>query len=340
MAESGIDETLTSDDETVGQKTGVETSLSPYAGDYVSDMISTGQSLADMEYEPYDDILTAGEEQLQTDAFSGISALTLPTDAEMGVYTPKSATDTYLDTIINPETGVETEVTKNIIDKYMNPYKTAVVEDQITDLKKQAAIKRLENAARMTAAGSYGGGRQAVLEGAFDDALLDDISDAIKTGNVEAYNQAIQQFNLEQDKKISEQDKRTQYGFDVIDKQAELGGIKRGITQEGVEADRAQYNEEMNFPYKQVQFMQSLLQNLPLETQAYSYAEPSALADAMSTSGGLMKLYELLFGIDTKSTESKDTGSKDTGLTQEVKDYIDSVLNPKEKDNSETIVAT
>jgi len=317
MAESGIDETLTSDDETVGQKTGVETSLSPYAGDYVSDMLSTGQAQADLPYEAYGDVLTAGEEQLQTDAFSGISALALPTDEQMGVYTPQSITDEDFN-----------------LSGYMNPYKTAVVEDQITDLKEQAEIRRMENAARMTAAGSYGGGRQAVLEGAFEDALLDDISDAIRTGNVEAYNQAIQQFNLEQDKKISAQDKKTQYGFDVIDKKAELGGIKRGITQEGVEADIAQYNEEMNYPYKQVQFMQSLLQNLPLETQAYSYAEPSDLADAMSTSGGLMKLYELLFGIDTKST-----GSTDTGLTQEVKDYIDKILNPEQND-SETTVAT
>ena len=337
MAESdisGIADDLVPDSKTTGKQTGIESSLSSYAGPYVSDMLSTGQSLADMDYDAYDDILTADESQLQKDAFSGISALTLPTDAEMGVYTPKSATDTYLDTIINPETGVETEVTKNIIDKYMNPYLTNVVDDQIAELQLAADKRRLENAARMTAAGSYGGTRQALQEGLVEAKLLDDISQAINTGNVQAYERAIQQFNLEQDKKIAEQDKRTEYGFNVIDKKAELGGIKRGIEQEGIDADIEQFEEEANFPYKQVQFMQSLLQNLPLETQQYTYAEPSDLANVLQSSGGLMELYNYIFG---GSGDAK-TEEESSGIPQEVKDYIDSVLNSKE-DVSETTVA-
>ena len=67
----------------------------------------------------------------------------------------------------------------------------------------------------------------------FEEKLLDDISDAINAGNVEAYNQAIAQFNLDQDKKAAAQDKQTQYGFDVIDKLVELGGVERGIESEG-----------------------------------------------------------------------------------------------------------
>ena len=274
------------DDPLTGKQTGVESSLSSYAGPYVADMLGTGQALADMPYEPYEGPLTAGASDLQKDAFAGIAGLTVPTDEQMGVYTPMSVTDEGFDL-----TG------------YMNPYFKNVVQDQIDDLKRQANVRRVENAARMTAAGSYGGSRQAVLEGLFEEKLLDDISDAINAGNVEAYNQAIAQFNLEQDKKAAAQDKQTQYGFDVIDKLAELGGVERGIESEGIKADIAQFDEEMNFPYKQVQFMQSLLQNLPLETQQYTYASPSQLADVAGGAGGLLKLYELLFG---GATEKKD----------------------------------
>ena len=274
------------DDPLTGKQTGVESSLSSYAGPYVADMLGTGQALADMPYEPYEGPLTAGASDLQEDAFTGIAGLTVPTDEQMGVYTPMRVTDEGFDL-----TG------------YMNPYFKNVVQDQIDDLKRQANVRRVENAARMTAAGSYGGSRQAVLEGLFEEKLLDDISDAINTGNVEAYNQAIAQFNLEQDKKATAQDKQTQYGFDVIDKLADLGGVKRGIESEGIKADVAQFDEEMNFPYKQVQFMQSLLQNLPLETQQYTYASPSQLADVAGGAGGLLKLYELLFG---GATEKKD----------------------------------
>ena len=277
------------DDPIAGKQTGIESALSTYAGPYVTDMLGTGAALADMPYEPYEGPLTADESQLQKDAFSGISGLTLPTDENMGVYTPMSITDEGFDL-----TG------------YMNPFLTNVVDDQIADLKLEADKRRLANAARMTAAGSYGGSRQAVQEGLVEAKLLDDISQAINTGNVQAYNQAIQQFNLEQDKKATAQDKETQYGFDVIDKKADLGGIKRGIEQEGIDADIKQYEEEMNYPYKQVQFMQSLLQNLPLETQQYSYASPSPLADAAGGSAALIQLLELIFGAEPPKTEEED----------------------------------
>ena len=277
------------DDPLAGKQTGVESSLSSYAGPYVADMLGTGQALADMPYEPYEGPLTAGASDLQKDAFAGIAGLTVPTDEQMGVYTPMSVTDEGFDL-----TG------------YMNPYFKNVVQDQIDDLKRQANVRRVENAARMTAAGSYGGSRQAVLEGLFEEKLLDDISDAINAGNVEAYNQAIAQFNLEQDKKAAAQDKQTQYGFDVIDKLAELGGVERGIESEGIKADVAQFDEEMNFPYKQVQFMQSLLQNLPLETQQYTYASPSQLADAAGGAAGLIQLLELLLGQEPSKKEQVD----------------------------------
>jgi len=320
MAESdisGIADDLVPDSETTGKQTGIESSLSSYAGPYVTDMLGTGAALADMPYEPYEGPLTADESQLQKDAFSGISALTLPTDAEMGAYAPKSITDEGFN-----------------LSGYMNPYLTNVVDDQVADLQLAADKRRLENAARMTAAGSYGGSRQAIQEGLIESKLLDDISQAINTGNVQAYERAIQQFNLEQDKKIAEQDKRTQYGFDVIDKKADLGGIRRGIEQEGIDADIEQFEEEMNFPYKQVQFMQSLLQNLPLETQQYTYAEPSQLANVLQSSGGLMELYNYIFGGSGDAAKEEESG----GIPQEVKDYIDSILNPE--DTSETTVAT
>ena len=330
MAEtSPTDGSITVQDDTLeGKQTGVESSLSTYAGPYVSDMLSTGQALADMDYEAYDDILTAPESQLQTDAFTGIAGLTVPTDEQMGVYTPQSITDEDFN-----------------LSGYMNPYKTEVVEEQIKDLKKQADIRRMENAARMTAAGSYGGSRQAVLEGAFEDALLDDISDAYRTGNVEAYNQAIAQFNLEQNKKIAAQDKKTQYGFDVINKLADLGGIERAIDQEGVEADIAQFEEEANYPYKNVQFMQSLLQNLPLETQQYTYATPSDLQNVLGSTSGLMELFNFIFGGGTKPTESAGTDAgTDAALSKD--DVIDLVTNilkgdsEAETEESDTIIAT
>ena len=52
---------------------------------------------------------------------------------------------------------------------------------------------------------------------------------------------------------------------------------KRGIESEGITADRLQFEEERDFPYKQVQYMQSLLQGLPIGAQTVQYEEPGLL---------------------------------------------------------------
>ena len=75
-----------------------------------------------------------------------------------------------------------------------------------------------------------------------------------------------------------------------------MGATQRAVESEGVVADRLQFEEERDFPYKQVQYMQSLLQGLPLEAQSYSYAQPSQLSEVLSGAGGIKSLYETLFG--------------------------------------------
>jgi len=261
----------------VGKQTGTSSTLSPYVGPYVTeDVLAEGAAAADMPYEAYTGELTAGESDLQTDAFTGLAALTVPTE-KMGVFTPTSFTDADAQT-------------------YMNPFYTNVVQDQIDELNKQAEIRRLANASRMTRAGSYGGSRQGVLEGTFEAALLDDISDAVNKGNVDAYNQAIAQFNIEQDRGKVAQEYANQYGIGLIGKQAELGGIQRGITQEGVEADIAQFEEERDYDIKMPQYKASLLEGLPIETQQYAFATPNELSKALGLTGGIMDLYEGWYG--------------------------------------------
>ena len=114
-------------------------------------------------------------------------------------------------------------------------------------------------------------------------------------GYADAYNRAQQQFNTETDRGMTAQDKINLYGTTGLQGLAEMGGIQRGIESEGISADRMQFEEERDFPYKQVQYMQSLLQGLPISAQSYSYQEPGYLAklgsDASDVEGFLTKLF-------------------------------------------------
>jgi hypothetical protein len=111
-----------------------------------------------------------------------------------------------------------------------------------------------------------------------------------------AYDQAMAQFNREQDQGMQATTAAQNYGLAALQKQAELGGVERGIEQEGISADYGQFKEERDYPYKQTQYMQSLLQGLPLAAQTYSYTQPSALSNILSNTGGVMDLYDRIFG--------------------------------------------
>jgi hypothetical protein len=125
---------------------------------------------------------------------------------------------------------------------------------------------------------------------------MDKLSGITGAGYKDAYDKAMTQFNVEQGRGQTAQDAVNQYGLAALQKQADIGGIERGIESEGIAADKTQFETERDYPLKQVQYMQSLLQNLPLATQSYSYNQPSALSQAGSQSGGLMDMYDRLFG--------------------------------------------
>ena len=61
----------------VGQQTGTESSLSNWAGPYVTEMLGRGQALAEQPYQAYTGPLTAGASPTQQTAFQGIAGLTM-----------------------------------------------------------------------------------------------------------------------------------------------------------------------------------------------------------------------------------------------------------------------
>lgn len=279
MAEENTDLAMPKDP-VAGQEAGRESSLSNWAGPYVTDMLGRGQALADQPYEAYSGPLTAGQSELQTQAFEGLAGLAIPTD-QMGAYTPQ-------------------QFTAESAQQYMNPYLQAALNPQLDEARRQAEIQRVQDAGRLTKAGAYGGSRQAIMESEANRNLLQNMSAITGEGYRTAYDTAMGQFNTEQDREMAAQEAANTYGLSALRDIADMGATQRGITSEGITADKAQFEEERDFPYKQVQYMQSLLQDLPISAQSYSYMQPSQLSTVLSTAGGLDRLYDMLFTDDKK----------------------------------------
>lgn len=272
------------DDPIVGKQTGSESSLSNWAGDYVTDMLGKGQALANQPYQAYTGPLSAGQSTAQQAAFQGVGNLSVPT-GQMGAagFQPQ-------------------KFTAQAAQDYMNPYMQAALDPQIEEARRQAQITRLGDANRLTQAGAYGGSRQAIMESELNRSLGQNLANITGQGYQSAYDKAMQQFNTEQQAQSQAQNLTNQYGLQALQNQASLGAQERAIQSEGIAADIAQFEEERDFPYKQTQYQQSLLQGLPLAAQSYSYAKPSQLSELLGGSGGLMGLLQS-FGLIPSDVE-------------------------------------
>lgn len=267
----------TTTDPTVGQQTGMESSLSNWAGDYVTDMLGRGWAMADEGYQNYEGPLSAGESALQQQAFSGLAGLTVP-DATATSFTPGTYTD--------PAN----------YNAYMNPYVQTALQPTLDEITRQGLMQQQRDNAQLTQAGAYGGSRQALMNAENNRNMLDQMARTYAEGMSQAYQQGANQFNTEQGLGLQAAQNAQQYGLSGLAAQLQAGMAQRDVEQQGYTADYEQFQEERDFPYKQVQYMQSLLQGLPLAAQSYSYSQPSGISQLLGGISGGTDLYQQILG--------------------------------------------
>jgi hypothetical protein len=257
-----------------------ETTLSDYAAPYVTDMLSKGQALSEMPYEQYTGATTADASSLQKKAFTGLENVNFPGNFG-GSFSAQGAPQTPAAGGVNTAgmSGTNTTVgadgkpvTQNngigVAQQYMNPYLDQVLRPQLNEMTRQSQINLQPGLAKLTAAGGYGGGRQAIMESEAGRNLLQEQNTTIGKGYATAYDKALDQFNKEQDQ-----------GVGLANLLATQGATQRDIEQQGLTADKTAFEEARANPFKMVQFQQSLLDKLPLETTNYGGLTPSKLEE-------------------------------------------------------------
>jgi len=156
----------------------------------------------------------------------------------------------------------------------MNPYINASLDPQLKELQRQSQISNMADAAKLTSAGAFGGSRQAILQGEQNRNLLDKSQDLIGQGYNTAYTNAMAQFNAEQGRgmdaqKASEASRvyGADYGLKSLQNLADLGTTQRTIEQEGLTADKTQFEQQRDNPLKMAQYQKDLLTGLPITTK-------------------------------------------------------------------------
>lgn len=278
-----------------GQHTSTQTGLAEWAGPGITSMLGKVEAQAATPYEAYTGPLTAGPSTLQQTAFSGIGGLTIPTD-QMKAYTPTSFTSA--DAM-----------------QYMNPYLMAALQPQLDEATRQSQIQNLANKAAATRAGGLGGAGSALMQSEAQRNLQSQLAKITGEGYRSAFDKAQEQFNVEQQRQMAATKQAQDYGLSALQKQAELGGVQRGIEQEGLTADIKQFEQERDFPYKQLEWQRQFYKDLPVSASNYGYSQPDFLSNLFGTGSGLLTLLRDL-GVLAPATTT--TGGS-SGTTPPVK---------------------
>jgi hypothetical protein len=164
--------------------------------------------------------------------------------------------------------------------QYMNPYLQSVLNPQLDELRRQSQITQMGNAGKMASAGAFGGGRQAIMDAENQRNLMQEQNKTVGIGYANAFDKAMGQFNTEQNQSKT-----------LADMMAEQGKVDRGIESEGVAADLNEFNAQRDNPEKQVKFLNSLLQGLPISTVANV---PQGQTGAQQFTGNMEDITKLL----------------------------------------------
>lgn len=243
-----------------GNLTGRQSTLSEWAGPYVTSMLGKAQALTESPYQVYGGPLTAGVSPLQQQYFGGIGALGFPSRLGQSFTQP------------------------GVMQSYISPYMQTVLAPQLQAMQRQADIQRQNIGAQTARAGAFGGARAGLMNAALNADLMRQQQQAVGQAYGQAYTQGLGQFNVEQ-----------QQAAQLANMLAGAGAQQRAIEAEGIAADLGEFQQQRDYPYKQLQFQQSMLQGMPIQSIAASYQQPTSLANAINTMGGLAGLYEKLY---------------------------------------------
>lgn len=304
--------------------TSTSSSLSPWAGEYVTNMLGKAQGIANAPYQAYGGPLTAGPSDLQQQAFAGASSL-----AGAG-YTPAKFTSTYKapTELGGPATQFATgKFGAQEAQEYMNPYLQQALDPQIAEARRQYGITKAGEAGKMTQAGAFGGSRQAILEAEGQRNLGTNLADITGKGYNTAYQQAAAQFNADQLRQLQAQQNTEQsrqfglgqlltsaqqgaqfgqsaaqdteasrkasaeFGLKSLGELERLGATQRGIAGEGIAADKAEFDAQRDYPAAMAKFQRDMLTGLPITTQQTT-ANTTQLQDYQNQLAGLASLYD------------------------------------------------
>ena len=292
--------------------------LPDWAKPYAKDTLGQAAALTDVNQNPYQ---TYGGQRiadfsgLQKQAQAGAANLAPSQQTGMAGQFAGAATMGALGTQYNPyQTG---QFGGQTAASYMNPYMQNVVDAQQREAIRASDIQRNQQQAQAVGQGAFGGSRQAIVEAERQRNLGTQLGDIQAKGLSDAYTQAQQQFNAEQ--QLREQSRQYGAGLglqgmqtaltgagqlanigqqqfgqqqDVINLQNQIGAQQTAQQQNILSQQYQDFLNQQKYPYQQLEFMSNILRGTPMGTVQTLYgAQPTLASQALGAGTSLAGAY-------------------------------------------------
>jgi hypothetical protein len=154
----------------------------------------------------------------QISGYPGITAASVGTPNTVGAQQVGAQPQIYSGAFTDP----------GVAASYMNPYQQQVTDVQLAEARRQGDIAKSGRGMGSINRGTFGGGRQALMEGEADRALATQLGAIQATGSQQAYQQGQQAFQADQARGLQAQQSNVQYGMQgqLANQQASLDSAK------------------------------------------------------------------------------------------------------------------
>ena len=284
-----------------------QTSIPEYARPYVETLLGKASALTDTNANPY--------MQYQGERFAQSTPLQQQSYASAATMAPASQLGTGSNLAAQAGQGgmdyagytANSFTQPGTASAYMSPYMQNVTDLQMQSARRQDDIARQGRQARATAAGAFGGSRQAIEEAEAGRALGSQLGTIQAQGLQGAFSNAQNQFNAEQQSRAQAagiglqglntglqsastlgQLGQNQYGQQtgIAQLQQQFGAGQQAQIQNILNAQQQDYLNAQNYPYKQLSYMSDMLRGMPLsQTSQNIYTAPGSATSQLAGIG-------------------------------------------------------
>lgn len=236
--------------------------LPDYVQPYVEKMLGQAQDLVNQPYQQYTGQQTAAINPLQTQGYQQLQQM-VPSGmtGQAGAMAGIAATNRF---------------TGDTAQQYMSPYMQNVVDMQKNQAVSDYARSIPGMGATAARAGGLGGTRQALVQAEGQRNLGNQLTNIQATGLQNAFQNAQNQFNSSQNQMLQGAQLlgnmgQQQYGQQMGIANAQIGAGQglQNIEQQALNVPYQNWQNQVNYPYQQLSYINSLIRGLPQPSNIY-----------------------------------------------------------------------